>query len=464
MRLLLILFFPIVLFAQQSENDFFRGVDVSYLQKVEDSGGTFRVGGVPRDALEVFAENGVNAVRLRVWNNPADGYSNLQKTLEIATRVKTAGMQLLLDFHYSDTWADPGNQTKPAVWMGLPFSALSDSVYQYTNHVVGALAAQQTPPDVVQIGNEIICGMLWNEGRVCDGFNTPQQWSQLAQLIGSGGQGVRDALGAGDSTKIMIHIDRGGDNGSSRWFFDNLTAQNVEFDIIGQSFYPWWHGDLNDLTSNLTDMVNRYNKEVVVVETAYPWTLNFGDNTGNIVGLNSQLLNGYPASVNGQRWFVRDVMNIVRNLPNNRGTGVFYWEAAWISAPQFGSAWENLAFFDFAGNVQTSIDVFNPPVTGIEDDNPQLPQSLSLRNYPNPFNPTTQIEFELDSPTQIELRIFNVNGQQIRLLSKGYYSRGLHAFEWNGLDDIERPVASGPYWYVLKTDFTSSVRQMTLTR
>jgi len=451
-RTLVIILACLPLFAQQGEDNFYRGIDVSFLQRVEDAGGTFKKNGVQRDALEIFAESGVNAVRLRIWNNPTEGYSDLQKTLEFALRVKAAGLKLLLDFHYSDTWADPGNQTKPAAWVNLDYATLLDSVYAYSNRVTAALVAQQTPPDLVQIGNEIICGMLWNEGRVCDAFNTPQQWGRLAQLIGRGAQGVQDALSSTDSTKIMIHIDRGGDNGSSRWFFDNLLSQNIEFDMIGQSFYPWWHGTLADLDANLTDLANRYGKEIVVVETAYPWTLNFGDNFNNIVGSNSQLLSGYPASQNGQRWFVRDVLNIVRNLPNNLGRGIFYWEAAWIPTPQFGSVWENLAFFDFAGNALGSMDVFLPPVTGIGDSPDYSVSSFELTSYPNPFNPSTTVEFNLERVSSIELKIYDSTGKLVQTLLNTTMQAGTHSVIWNGLNSSGNSVASGQYWAVLTSN------------
>jgi len=185
-----------------------------------------------------------------------------------------------------------------AAWKNLTFQVLKDSVYQYTRRVITALKNQNTLPDMVQIGNEITCGMLWDDGRVCGQYDTPQQWTQLAELLNAGIRGVKESLTAGDTVQIMIHIDRGGDNPGSRWFFDHLLAQNVNFDIIGLSYYPWWHGTLSDLEFNTYDLAQRYGKEIVIVETAYPWTLDWYDNTHNIVGDSSQLLGGYPATVN----------------------------------------------------------------------------------------------------------------------------------------------------------------------
>jgi arabinogalactan endo-1,4-beta-galactosidase len=214
------------------EKELIKGVDISTLLEIEDNGGIFKENGNPKDALEIFRGHGINYIRLRVWHTPGSGYCDLTKTLSMANRIKDLGLKLLLDFHYSDTWADPAHQTKPAAWQNLSFQELKDSIYFYTSNFVTALKNQGTLPDIVQIGNEITCGMLWNEGRVCDQFNTPQQWAQLGELINEGIRGVNESLNAGDTVKIMIHIDRGGDNASSQWFFDNLLEENVNFDIM----------------------------------------------------------------------------------------------------------------------------------------------------------------------------------------------------------------------------------------
>jgi arabinogalactan endo-1,4-beta-galactosidase len=212
---------------------------------------------------------------------------------------------------------------------------------------------------MVQIGNEITCGMLWNDGRVCERFDTPTQWDRLAELVESAIRGVNDGIGPKDSIKIIIHIDRGADSTGSRWFFDNLRAQGVDFDVIGLSYYPWWHGTLDEVSSNLNALVQRYDKDVMIVETAYPWTLAWFDDTHNIVGLSEHLLPGYPASVDGQRRFLIDLMGIVRTAPNGRGMGVFYWSPEYISAPTLGSPVENVTLFDFAGNLLNSIAAFD---------------------------------------------------------------------------------------------------------
>jgi len=343
---------------QNSDSAFVKGADVSFIPQIEDLGGVYQENGVPEDPLIILKRHGINYIRLKLWHSPTDGYNNLKNILMMAKRIKANEMKLLLNFHYSDTWADPGKQYKPAAWDGLDFDVLKDSVYTYTKTVIQALNAQQTLPDMVQIGNEITPGMLWNDGRVGGAYNTSQQWSNLGELINSAIQGIRESCDAGDSVRIMIHIDRGGDNGGCRWYFDNLLDEGVEFDVIGLSFYPWWHGTLDDVQSNLNDLATRYGKDIIIVETAYPWTLQWFDSHGNIVGSSDQLHSGYPATVDGQAAFLRDLIKIVRNVPNQKGLGLFYWAPEYISVEPIGSPWENNALFDFYGNVLSSIDVF----------------------------------------------------------------------------------------------------------
>ncbi len=340
-----------------------RGADISFVPKLEDHGVVYTDGGVPDDPFAILADHGINLIRLRLWHTSAEGYYDLDDTLAMAQRAHAAGQDLLLDFHYSDTWADPAHQTKPAAWATLPFATLADSVRVRTRDVLLALRAQGTPPAIVQLGNEITPGMLWDDGRVGGAFNTPEQWAQLAQLLGAARDGVTDAFAPAPGPQIMIHSDRGGDNGGCRWFFGNLLAQGFDFDIIGLSYYPWWHGTLADLEYNLDDLAVRYGKDIVVVETAYPWTLGWFDDTHNIVGLPEHLLPGYPDTPAGQRAFLDAVFALVADAPDGRGRGVVYWAPEWIPTPTFGSAWENLALFDETGEVLPGLDAFAPATT-----------------------------------------------------------------------------------------------------
>lgn len=344
---------------------FIKGADVSYLQEIENHGGIFTENGTPRDLLEILAGHGFNYARLRVWHTPPAGYCGLDSTLLMASRIKAAGLALLLDFHYSDSWADPGKQFKPQAWTGLDFAPLTDSVYEYTRRIMTGFKDQNTLPDIVQIGNEMTCGMLWDDGRVCGRFDTPGQWARLGKIIAAAVDGIDSALPPADSTRTMIHIDRSGDIGGATRFFDKLAGQGIDFDIIGLSYYPWWHGTLGDLEATLDSLSRRYGRDIIVVEMAYPWTLGWHDDTHNIVGLPEHLHPGYPATVSGQRAFLSDLIDVVAKAPGSRGRGVFYWAPEYISAPGLGSVWENVTLFGFDGEVLPSVAAFDSAVTRV---------------------------------------------------------------------------------------------------
>ena len=426
------------------EQELIKGVDISTLLEIEDNGGVFRENGNPKDVIEIFKDHGINFVRLRVWHTSNTGYCNLAKTLTMASRIKNLGLKFLLDIHYSDTWADPANQIKPVAWQTLSFPELKDSVYLYTYNLITTLKNHGTLPDIVQIGNEITCGMLWNDGRVCDQFNTPQQWAQLGELINEGIRGVNESLATGDSTKIMIHIDRGGDNAGSQWFFDHLFAENVDVDIIGLSYYPWWQGTLSDLELNVNDLAQRYGKEIIIVETAYPWTLDWFDNTHNVVGEPGQLHPGYPATVQGQRDFLHDLFDVIINVPDSKGLGLFYWAPEWISVPSLGSPWENVTLFNFSGELLSSISVFDSTTSSVQIQNSEAYFFNLFQNYPNPFNSNTVIKFEIPSESFITLKIFDVLGNEVATLVNEVKTAGSYKHEF----DAEF-LSSGIYFYRL---------------
>jgi len=322
------------------------GADISSLKKSEDMGGIYKYeDGTSSDALQILKHYGLNYARLRVWVDPADGYHDKAEILAMAVRLKSLGIKLLVDFHYSDNWADPGKQIKPAAWENLDFKQLKKAVYEYTHDVCNSLVSQGTPPDMVQVGNEINAGMLWPDGD----YN---HFDNLAGLLKEGYQAVKDCS---SSTLVMLHIAEGGDNDLARWWFDNITRREVPFDVIGISYYPFWHGSLPQLQYNLNDIASRYDKDVIVVETAYAFTDQEDDFLANI--FNSKMtIPGYPLTPEGQRQMLRDVMAIVRAIPNGRGLGVFYWDATWTAVtgngwdstdPASGNAWENQALFDY---------------------------------------------------------------------------------------------------------------------
>ncbi len=358
--------------------DFIMGADVSMMQQIESNGGKYLVNGVEEDALKVLKDHGVNWIRLRIWNDPTDengkglggGNNDLERTVEMAARAKAMGFKFLLDFHYSDWWADPGKQNKPKAWTELDSEELKKAVYDYTADVIQRLAKANALPDMVQIGNEVNGGMIWPDGKTWkQGTEKIGGYDGFADLLKQGIQAVRDndpnKDNPGEKIRIIIHLANGGDNELYRTVFDALTARNVDFDVIGLSYYNYWHGPLEQLKSNLTDISQRYHKDVVVAETAYAFTLDDADGLGNLFGKAEQNLGEYKATLQGQATAVRDVMEAVARVPDGRGLGVFYWEPDWIPVEGAGwktgegDAWENQALFDFNGHALPSINVFN---------------------------------------------------------------------------------------------------------
>ena len=441
-----------------SQGEFIKGADVSFLQQIEDNGGIFRVNGTAEDPLQILKDHNINFIRLRLWNNPPEGYNNLSKILLMAKRIKQLNLKLLLDFHYSDSWADPSKQNKPAAWVTLDSISLSDSIYSFTKNVLTALKNQNTFPDMIQVGNEITNGFLWNTGRVGSSFDTPSQWNNFASLLKKGISAANEVKGS-DQLKIMIHIDRSTDSASCKWFFENLNLYNVQFDCIGLSYYPWWHGTLEQAAANLNFLADRYNKEIIIAETAYPWTLAWDDTTNNIVGLSSQLLSVYPATVEGQKSFITSLISIVRNTHLNLGKGIFYWEPLHITTPTFGSGWENLTFFDFTGNLLNSITAFDD-LNFVKEEAYKIEGFVLSQNYPNPFNPSTAIRFEFKTTTYATLKVFDLLGREVALLFKGIAQPDkIYVLEFNGVQ-----LSSGLYYYQLEGNGYIKTKKMVLLK
>jgi len=336
-----------------------RGVDVSTLKKSEDKGGVYKyANGTTGDALTILNSNGANYVRLKVWVNPADGYNTKTQVLAMAARAKALGMGVLIDFHYSDIWADPGAQNKPAAWSSYTLDQLKSAVYNHTYDVLNALKAQGTPADMVQIGNEINGGMLWSEGSTAN-------WNNLAALLT---QGANAAKAVNSSTKVALHLAKGGDDAGARTFFDNAVSHGVPFDLIGLSYYGYWHGPLSDFQTTLDDAAARYGKPVFLAETAYPFRLDSDDSLVNQIDTTAELVSGYPATTAGQSAWLRDVMNVVEAVPNGRGLGVFYWEATWTAVTgngwdpadaTSGNGWENQALFGYDDKALPAMNWFS---------------------------------------------------------------------------------------------------------
>jgi len=340
--------------------DFIAGADLSHLGFFEDRGIVYKDGSEPQDALAILKRNGLSCVRLRLFTSSAeqaraDAYNytnNLEYTLPLAVRAKRAGLQVMLDFHYSDSWADPGKQSKPSAWAGLNFAALEQRLYDYNSNTIAAFNAADALPEYVQVGNEIIGGMLWPEGRVGGSFDTLVQWTNFTRLVKAAIRGIKDAAGT-NAPKIIIHIDRGGDWGGTQWFFDNLLQRQVEFDIIGESYYPWWHGSLTALRTCLNNAANKYGKPLVVIETAFPWT-----NSTNIVGI--------PATPEGQTQFVTELAKIVKGVPNGRGAGICWWGTEYVRLQGVALAgFDRRSFFDYEGNALPVAEAFGQLTTPV---------------------------------------------------------------------------------------------------
>lgn len=336
----------VMLLAAAAAQEFLSGADLSHLAFFENRGIAYKYNGVTQDALVILKQRGINCVRLRLFTSSAaqaqaDPYNytnNLAYTLPLAVRVKSAGLKLLLDFHFSDTWADPGHQAKPAAWTNLTFAQLPPQLRSYCSNTIASLNAAGALPDYVQLGNETTSGLLWSDGQVGGAFENATQWSQLGTLMKAAIQGVKDAAGA-TPPKFIVHIDRGGDWATTQWFFDHLNAQAVPYDIIGERYYPFWHGSLDDLRNCLTNVVYRYNKPMIVAETDFPYS-------------NSTNLLGFTASTNGQVDYVVALAQVVKGLPGGKGAGIFWWAAEYQTLSGYNLAGFNQrSLFGPGGNV-----------------------------------------------------------------------------------------------------------------
>jgi arabinogalactan endo-1,4-beta-galactosidase len=270
--------------------------------------------------------------------DPVSLPNTLTYTIASAKDAKAHGFKLLLDLHYSDDWADPQHQTMPRAWQKMSHTELQQAVFAYTSATIKAMRKNHAMPDMVQVGNEVTSGMMWPDGRL------PEQWQNFADLLLAGIHGVDKGRGWGKRPAIMIHIDRGGDQAETKWFLDHLAQYHVPYDVLGQSYYPWWQGSLNDLRGNLAFVWNTYHKDVVVVETAYDWR------TGeNFKGKAEP----YPQTPEGQRDFLAALDRVVREAPGGKMRGIFWWE------PMAGGAIARRALFDDQHNALPAIHVFD---------------------------------------------------------------------------------------------------------
>lgn len=322
---------------------FMKAMDISAYPEIKLSNPVFyNANGVKEDFLDILKNAGVNTIRLKLWVNPVNGHSGFSEVKSFATTLKSKGFKIWLAPHYSDTWADPGHQETPEAWKNLSYSILKDSVYAYTSKLV-----TQMNPDYIQIGNEINAGFLFPSG------NLSSNPVQFRDLLFTGIKAVRENS---ESAKIIIHF---AGISNADWFYGQLN--NADYDMIGLSFYPVWHGkNLSALRNTMDFLSSKYEKDIMVAETAYPFTLDWNDRTNNIVGLDDQLIPGYPASQQGQLDYMNEIKTITSGL--ERGMGFCYWGAELIAwkGPEStsGSPWENQALFDFENHAVSALTVF----------------------------------------------------------------------------------------------------------
>jgi arabinogalactan endo-1,4-beta-galactosidase len=358
-----------------SFDKFCMGADLSYVNQIEDMGGVYRDSGQVRDPFRIFSDHGANTVRVRLWHSPKwtrevygsagkQMYSDLKDAEKTIRRAKEKGMATNLDFHFSDTWADPGKQNPPDAWKNITsVSILKDSVYIYVKKTLEYLNSRGLMPEMVQIGNEINCGMMVTKPagfpnlNVCDG-----KWAEQGEIINAGIKAVREvSLNSSVKTSIILHL---ADPKNLEWWFDGIISKGLvnDFDIVGVSYYHIWHTSVS--FDNLPDLIRRlkakWGKKIMVVETAYPWTTSNTDSYNNIFG-SQPALSKFPYSAEGQYDFM---VSLAKNLIDAGASGVMYWEPAWITSNMkdpwgTGSAWENNAFFDFGGNTLKAMDFMN---------------------------------------------------------------------------------------------------------
>ncbi len=364
---------------------YYKGMDISTLLEVERCGGKFYDKGEERELLSILKDYDVNALRVRLWNHPYSeegkpygaGTNDFEAAKKLLRRGKDLGFDILLDYHYSDFWADPGKQFVPKAWRGYSVEQLEEAVYDYTRITLNELMENDLLPEMIQVGNELSNGLLWPTGRV-------PEYDNIARYVKSGIRAVRDVSRiSGKDIKVMVHLDNGGNNALYREWFDNFIGRGGEFDIIGLSYYPFWHGTMDMLIDNMKDIALRYEKDLIIAEVSMGFTM---EDYASYEKLSKEERKGmatrqglvdkieFPMTVEGQKDFMKKLLERLEEIPKGRGKGFFYWEPAWIPVPGSGWAtesalkyiedkgpcgneWANQALFDYQGNALPALEV-----------------------------------------------------------------------------------------------------------
>ncbi len=368
---------------EKFNDNMIKGVDISSVIEVENNGGVFyNENGNEQDVFEILAESGINYIRIRLWNNPFDsktggsfggGGNDITTALKIATRAKRVGMRICLNFHYSDFWADPANQIVPRAWQGSDFTELEKLIYDYTHSVLKQFEKNGVRPHMVQIGNEInngICGLDLRGGE--------SEYANFAKLLASGIKAVRDIS---SKINVCLHLAMEQQYSKIIWFFDKMADYELDYDIIGLSYYSYWHGNLSNLSMAMTELASKFNKKVAIMEYAYGYTDKFNQNTANIYSSQLECVGGYKTSIQGQANYIKDIFNVLNSIKNQYGIGAFYWEPCFLPISGIGWAglnaydylvdngmyannlnkvtWANQGLFSYSGRVLPSLTTFN---------------------------------------------------------------------------------------------------------
>ena len=360
---------------------FVKGMDLSTLLEMERCGAKYYDHGQEMDILDIMKKYDVDTIRLRLWNDPKSesgepygaGNNDLAETIAIGKRVTDAGLGVLLNFHYSDFWADPGKQIKPKAWASYGMEELEKAVYDFTKDSLQQVLDAGVNVTMIQVGNELSNGLLWPEGQL-------PNYDNVAKFVSAGIRACREVKA---DIPLMIHLDNGGNNALYRDWFDHYMERGEDFDYIGLSYYPFWHGTLQMLEGNMNDIAVRYGKELIVAEVSMGHTmedyksyekLTDSERKGYATKPELAAKVEYPMTVQGQVDFTKDFLNRVANVADDKGAGFFWWEPAWIPVPGSGWAtpaslkymndpgpcgneWANQALFDYEGNALPTLEV-----------------------------------------------------------------------------------------------------------
>ena len=365
---------------------FVKGMDLSTLLELERCGAKYYDHGQEMDILDIMKKYDVDTIRLRIWNDPwsedgksyGAGENDVKTTLEIAKRVTAAGFGVLMNFHYSDFWADPGKQIKPKAWKDYSVDELEQAVYDFTLETMELFKKEGVNITMVQVGNELSNGLLWPEGMIREDLGKTE-YDNVARFVSAGIRAVRKVT---PDAGVMIHLDNGGNNELYHRWFDHYVERGEDFDMIGLSYYPFWHGTMDMLFHNMNDIAERYHKDLVIAEVSMGFTM---DDYKAYEKLTDEERKGYatrpalvekiefPMTVQGQYDFTKTLLERLLTVKEGRGKGFFWWEPAWIpvagsgwATPESlkymndpgpcGNEWANQALFDYDGNVLPTLE------------------------------------------------------------------------------------------------------------